>query len=130
METASKFQQFFMFMGPWKWPLIFLSFLVFILICIKVYDYFIAKQPTSRYLGAILFWGSISAITGIIGQVSGLWAALSAIMDAPDISPPIVLMGFLTSFVTTMFGFIIMAIAALCWWALKYKYSILSNKQE
>lgn len=123
METTSKFLQFFMFMGPWKWPLILLALIVFVLICFKFYEYFIARKPSSHYLDAILFWGSFSAIVGITGQVSGLWEALNMIIEAADVSPSMVLIGFLSSFVTTLFGLFILVFAAICWWGLKYKYS-------
>jgi len=128
METVPKFYQFFIFMGPWKWLLILLSLFVFVLICIKIYDYYVRKQPSKRFLNSILFWGIITAVTGMIGQVSGLWASLNMIMSARDISPTVIMIGYLSSFVTTLYGLGVLFVAGLSWWGLKHKNARLMNK--
>lgn len=128
METMSGFQKFFMFMGPWKWPLLLLASIVLILIIIKTIDLLIKKNGNTRYLNAILFWGCITALIGIIGQMSALWMSITEIMKAPDISLLLVYTGFLSSFVTVLFGFIVLLVAAICWWGLRnYKGLISGN---
>lgn len=128
METMSGFQKFFMFMGPWKWPLLLLASIVLILIIIKTIDLLIKKNGNTRYLNAILFWGCITALIGIIGQMSALWMSITEIMKAPDISLLLVYTGFLSSFVTVLFGFIILLVSAICWWGLRnYKGLISGN---
>jgi len=121
METQSFIQQFFGMMGPWKWPMILLFFLVIILIIYKAYDILFnpkAKQK-ARGLNAILFWGSISLAAGILCQLSGMWEVFRILEQAPDISPTMVLGGFLGSFSSIIFGLITLIIAALGWFGLK-----------
>lgn len=121
METQSTLQQFFMFMGPWRWPLILLSLIVLVLILNGIYQYFIRKSVHKAALHNLIFWGGLTGLVGILAQISGIWQALNEIIKAPDISPAIVLIGFMSSFTTTLFGLIVLIIAALCWWGLKFK---------
>ena len=128
METISGFQQFFMFMGPWKWPLILIALIVLILIGIKIYDLLIKKNASKQYLNAILFWGFIAALLGIVGQLSATWAILVELMDAADISAPMVWTGYLSTYTPVLFGFIILLAAAICWWGLRNVYYSLIDK--
>lgn len=128
METLNGFQKFFMFMGPWKWIMILMALIVLILIGKKIYDLLIKKNGNKQYLNAILFWGGVAAILGIIGQLSALWVSLNEIMAAPDISPQMVYAGYLSSFVTAMFGLIVLLVSAVCWWGLKNTNSLLTGK--
>ncbi len=130
METLSGFQKFFFFMGPWKWILILVAFIVFILIGIKTYDLLIRKKANPQYLNAILFWGGISALLGIITQLSGLWMALNEIIVAPDISPQMVFVGYLSSFTPSLFGLIVFFVSAICWWGLKNVYHHTIDSKE
>ncbi|MCD4729937.1 MAG: hypothetical protein K8R74_05020 [Bacteroidales bacterium] len=93
----------------------------------KIYDLLIKKNANTQYLNAILFWGGTAAMLGFIGQLSTIWASLIAIMEVSDISPQIVYTGYLSSFVTPLFGLIIFLVSAVCWWGLKNSNSILSG---
>lgn len=119
MQTHNAFQTFFMMMGPFKWPLVILSLVVLSLIIHKTYRYIILKKSGDGSPDAILFWGSITAVAGILGQVAGIWQALRQMLQAPDISPHMMWMGFLSSFVTTLYGIAVLIIAALVWWGLR-----------
>lgn len=130
MENLSGFQKFFMFMGPWKWILILITLIVLILIGIKTYDLLIRKKAKPQYLNAILFWGGISALLGMITQLSGLWMALNEIMIAPDISPQMVFIGYLSSFTPTLFGLAVFLVSAICWWGLRNIYFHLVDAEE
>ncbi|MEZ5197455.1 MAG: hypothetical protein R2764_13985 [Bacteroidales bacterium] len=120
METPNAFQQIFLLMGPWMWPLILLSLIVLFMILKRVYNLFILKQAKKDGVNSILFWGSVTFAAGLLAQISGIWMAFDEIMKAADISPMFVLIGFLSSFATTLFGLTIMIIAAFSWWGLRY----------
>lgn len=62
--------------------------------------------------------GLFSAITGILGQLIGLYSAFSAIEKAADISPALIYGGLKISMITTLFGIIIYLISILIWLAL------------
>lgn len=128
METMSGFQKFFMFMGPWKWPLLLLAFIIFFLIVKKTIDLLIRRNGNTNYLNAILFWGGIAALLGIIGQLNAIWVSMNKIMLASDVSPIILHTGFLSTFSSAYFGFSVLLIAAICWWGLKNHKGLLSGK--
>jgi biopolymer transport protein ExbB/TolQ len=70
-------------------------------------------------LNAILFWGAFAAVLGFLGQCFGIYNAMRAIQQADVISPTITAIGFFISFTSTMIGLTILAISALCWFALR-----------
>jgi len=59
--------------------------------------------------------GLFSIITGIFGQLIGLYMAFSAIEKAADISPAMIFGGLKVSMMTTLYGFIIYLISILIW---------------
>jgi biopolymer transport protein ExbB/TolQ len=127
METTNSLQQFFMFMGPWKWVMILLAIAVTGFIINALYQYLYRKSQKKGALNSILFWGSITLCVGLIAQITGIWQALTEIMKARDISPPMVLIGFMSTFTTTLFGLIVFIVSALCWWGLKFKWQKLNG---
>ena len=86
----------------------------------------LAVDVQYRRLHPILFWGSLTAVMGLLGQIMGLWNAILAILTATDISPHIVMMGFRMSFNTTIFGLIMLIIAGIAWYVL----SIIVRRRE
>ena len=123
METQSYLSQFFMWMGPYKWPMILLSVLVLVLIIKKAVELAIPSLSQKRKasgINAILFWGAFSLAFGIFVQTLGLWEALKEIIAAADISPAIVLIGFYGSFCPTILGALTLLVAALAWWIFRY----------
>lgn len=59
--------------------------------------------------------GLFSLITGILGQLIGLYAAFAAIEKVMDISPAILAGGLKVSMITTMYGMLIYLISILIW---------------
>jgi hypothetical protein len=128
MEAPSFFSQFFMWMGPYKWPMIIVSSLVVVLILKKAIELLIPTLSNERKasgVNAILFWGALSMAFGIYVQTVSLWMALKEIMVAADISPQIVLIGFYGSFCPTIFGTLTLIVAALAWWFFRYRINII-----
>lgn len=118
METMNPLSQFFMWFGHYKWPMIIISAIVAVLIIKKAIDMLIpGKSAEARKAGisAILFWGSFSLIFGLFVQTVSLWAALQEIIQADDISPVIVMIGFYGSFCPTIFGAGTLLTAASAW---------------
>ena len=70
-------------------------------------------------INAVLFWGLIGAVLGILGQANGIYLGLSAILEAPAINPALVAEGFALSFLTTIEGFLLLFLSALAWMALR-----------
>lgn len=62
--------------------------------------------------------GLFAMITGILGQLIGLYQALTAIEKAADISPAIVFRGIQVSMISTLYGIVIYLLSLLLWFIL------------
>jgi len=123
MKTPVIFPEFFMWLGPYKWPMVLLSALVLILVIKKAVEMFMPGLTVKRKasgVNAILFWGAMSMALGIYVQTASLWVALQEIIKAADISPAMVIIGFYGSFTSTIMGTLTLMFAALAWWGFRY----------
>jgi biopolymer transport protein ExbB/TolQ len=66
-------------------------------------------------------------ITGILGQLIGLYMAFVAIEQAADISPAIVAGGLKVSMITTLYGVFIYLFSILLWFLLSLWYDRLQK---
>ena len=73
-------------------------------------------------INAVLFWGGIGAVLGVLGQVNGIYLALRIILAASEISPSVVAEGFAISFTSTILGLGLLLFSALAWMALRSLY--------
>ena len=121
-------------MGPFGILMIIISVVIAALSIKKAIDLFAGKdRPAAdleRGLHAILFWGIIASVLGVLGQLSGIYNALNAISKATEISPRIVYMGFAESFTTTLYGLWTLFLASIIWFALFMKYKRLAGRKE
>lgn len=62
--------------------------------------------------------GLFSMITGIFGQLIGLYSAFVAIEQAADISPTLVFQGIKASMIPSLYGILIYLISILLWFLL------------
>ncbi len=113
---------FFEAMGVWTWIMVPLALITLYFIIKRTVDVLhdSGKMVSELYreLHTILFWGSLTAVFGLLGQIMGLWNAIFTIIRAADINPQIVMMGFRISFYPTIFGLITLVIAAIAWYIL------------
>ncbi len=70
--------------------------------------------------------GLFSVITGIFGQLIGLYTAFAVIENAADISPALIFGGLKVSMITTLYGIVIYLISIAVWLAL----DIIASKKE
>ena len=117
---------FFASMGMFRFPMIIIIIAILVLIVRKVADLYLRKELPPRKLEAglhaILFWGAVSAVLGVLGQLTGIYNALGAIMRAKEISPSVIAQGFAQSFTTTIFGLEILLVSAIVWFILYGRY--------
>ena len=107
----------------------FLTILLVIVIAVSVYFAILtangkAKEKTNflhqlKYVKSI---GLFAMITGILGQLIGLFMAFSAIEVAQDISPAILAGGLKVSMITTLSGTFIYLLSILIWFLLDLWY--------
>ena len=107
----------------------FLTILLVIVIAVSVYFAILiangkAKEKTNflhqlKYVKSI---GLFTMITGILGQLIGLFMAFTAIESAQDISPAILAGGLKVSMITTLSGTFIYLLSILIWFLLDLWY--------
>ncbi len=112
--------------GPFGLVVVFLGLLILVLSVRKSMQMFGSRscQPVELEQGlhAILFWGAISLVLGILGQCSGIYHAMGAISQATEISPQIILKGLGESYTSTIAGLVIFVFASVIWFALFTRY--------
>lgn len=84
-------------------------------------------EKTRARLKHIKTIGTFALVTGILGQLIGLYYAFAAIEQAGDISPSLVMGGLKVSMITTLYGIFIYLISLLLWLIFDY---IATKKSE
>jgi biopolymer transport protein ExbB/TolQ len=106
-------------MGFHRWPLSLLAVVIAVLIVRKAIALFGRPDPADPDLAAgvdaIVFWGGVAAVLGVLGQLTGIYKALQVIIRASEISPRVIAMGFAQSFTTTIAGLVILLGSAVAW---------------
>lgn len=99
-----------------------LTIMLFIVLALSFYFlYLISRkeykdlEQTLKRLTFIKTTGIFALVTGILGQMIGLYTAFSVIESAMDVSPSILAGGLKVSLITTMYGMIIFLISYLLW---------------
>ncbi len=78
-------------------------------------------QKLKRTNNSILFFGSLSFLFGITGQMMGLIAAFDAVqcMDAANIKPGMLAGGLKVTFIAPLFGITFLILSAITWFVLR-----------
>ena len=91
-----------------------LGLAIFNLVLILRKDYKDLNE-TRRRLAYIKSIGLFGLVTGIFGQMIGLYAAFQAIEAATDVSPAIMAGGLKVSMITPIYGVVIFLVSYLLW---------------
>ena len=75
----------------------------------------------------IRFFGMLALVTGILGQIIGLYGAMQQIAAQGGISQEVMAGGIRVSSITTLYGFIIFILAHLIWFFLDLKLKRSAN---
>ena len=70
---------------------------------------------TQALLKHIKTFGAFALVTGILGQLIGLYSAFIAIEQAGDVSPALLMGGLKVSMITTLYGIFIFLVSLLLW---------------
>ena len=76
------------------------------------------KVSTQQSIDMIKSSGLFAAVTGILGQLIGLYSAFSAIEQMGSISPEMLMGGLKISSICTIYGLVIYALSLLTWFVL------------
>ena len=99
-----------------------LTIMLFIVVALFFYFLFLISRKeykdldqTIKRLKFIKTTGIYALVTGILGQMIGLYSAFSHIEAAEDVAPGILAGGLKVSMIPTMYGMIIFLISYLLW---------------
>jgi biopolymer transport protein ExbB/TolQ len=108
--------------GVMMWPLLLIGVGVLVLTARVVWllrDGEPRRAEAEPSLQAILFWGGMSVVLGLIGTVIGLIQISQAIAFAGSVNATLVWGGVGVSLVTLIFGMLIFTVSALSWFVLR-----------
>jgi hypothetical protein len=87
-----------------------------------------ADLPTKAWLDAILFWGGFAVISGVLGTLVGIIIAAQSIEAAGAVRTTLVWGGIKVALLSSAFGVLILALAALIWFVLQLRWRLLVAK--
>ena len=79
-----------------------------------------SAAPSRRNsIDAILFWGSVAALIGFLGQWLGIMKIISVIVEHGVVSPNMVVLGLSESLLTPVAGMFVFVVSAFLWFFLR-----------
>ncbi len=99
-----------------------LTILLFVVVIVSIYFLYVIVRKeykdldmTLKRLKLIKATGTFALVTGILGQLIGLYMAFSVIQKAGSVSSELLAGGLRISMITTLYGMIIFLISYLLW---------------
>jgi hypothetical protein len=89
-----------------------------------------ADQSTKAWIDAILFWGLFAGVTGVLGTLAGIIVGARAIEAAGEVSSALAWVGVQVALLSSVFGGLILGLAALRWFALQLSWRLLAAESE
>lgn len=121
-------------MGFIRWPLAFSMVAVAALTVWSAARLFrpgaSADLHTKAWLDAILFWGGFAVISGVLGTLVGIIIAAQSIEAAGAVRATLVWGGIKVALLSSAFGVLILALAALIWFVLQLRWRLLVAKES
>jgi len=108
--------------GPLIWPVILLALVNAILAIRNAVALIRSKGSTAKRRGsidAVLFWGSVAALLGFLGQWLGVMKLITALVEHGIASPKLVVLGVSESLQTPLGGMFVFVISAFLWFFLR-----------
>jgi len=132
VQNANPFVLLWREIGWIHWPLAFSLLAVTGLAAWSAYRLFLRDQAadlrTKAWVDAILFWGGFALISGVLGTLVGVIIAAQSIEAAGGVRATLVWGGIKVALVSSAVGFLILAWAALLWFALQLRWRLLEAK--
>lgn len=111
---------FFAEMGVMRWPLLVAMVFMFLQIGRAGWQILGGKEGDAMTLHAVLVWGVLCALLGVLGTVVGMSIAAGAVELAATASPSLIWGGMRVALTTTVFGLLLLTLAVLAWLGLYF----------
>lgn len=108
--------------GPLILPVILLLLVIAILAIRNAVALIRSKGSAAKTRGsidAILFWGSVAALLGFLGQWLGIMKMITVIHEHGIVSPNMVVLGLSESLQTPLGGMVVFVISGFVWFFLR-----------
>lgn len=108
--------------GIMMWPLLAIGFAVLWLASSTILRLRRGREGADealRGLQAIIFWGAMAGVLGLLGTVVGFVVIAQSVTAAGGAEPSLVWGGVSVALVTVLFGILIFLLAAMIWFILR-----------
>lgn len=108
--------------GPLIFPVILLALVIVGLVIRNTVALIGSKSEATRRrnsIDSVLFWGSVAAVLGFLGQWLGVTKIISAIVERGVVSPQMVVLGLSESLLTPVAGMMVFVVSAFLWFFLR-----------
>lgn len=115
--------QFLSEAGPVVFPLMLLAGVIVVLATWNGLALLVKKTAAAgrrrHSIDGILFWGSVAAILGFLGQWIGVMGLARSIAQQGVVNPQLVVFGLSESLWTPVFGMVVFTVSAFLWFFLR-----------
>lgn len=109
--------------GPLIFPVLILGVVIVLLTLYNLFSLSVrrplAAAQRRRSIDAILFWGSVAAMLGFLGQWLGLNRMVRVVAERGIANPQLVTYGLSESLLTPVTGMFVLLVAAFSWFLLR-----------
>jgi biopolymer transport protein ExbB/TolQ len=110
---------FFQGGGVMMWPMSLVG-LAILFLAVHAAVLLARREPeVEGRLRAVLFWGVMSLVLGVLGTTVGIVQMAEAVARSGGVRVTTLLGGFGVSLITSIFGLLIFLVAAMLWFALR-----------
>lgn len=115
--------QFLREAGPVIFPLMLLAAVVLLLTLWNAVALMLrggdAAARRRHSIDGILFWGSVAAVLGFLGQWIGITKMVVVVAERGIVSPSMVVLGLSEALLTTVTGMMVFTVSAFLWFSLR-----------
>ncbi|MCA6074332.1 MotA/TolQ/ExbB proton channel family protein [Fulvivirga sedimenti] len=108
--------------GPLFMGLLTIEFILVIVVAVRTMIKYsgdaLSYAEAQKTLGYVRSLGLLAFVTGIFGQLIGLYDAFTAIQEIESVSPAMLAGGLRVSLITTLYGTFILMISLILWMVL------------
>jgi hypothetical protein len=115
----------FMQGGLLMWPLVFIV-AILVGIVVRAIWHLVARggrdaAAIQNCLDGLLFWGGFAVVVGVLGSAIGYHRGMSAVVERGLVNPRALWVGTAEGMVTSIVGLVVLAVAGVCWYGLRWR---------
>jgi hypothetical protein len=112
--------------GPMMFVLVLITLVIWGIVLRTLWHLFIRggsnRLVIQSCLDGLLFWGGLAVIIGVLGSAVGYHKSMTAVVNRGLANPIAIWVGSAESLVSSIAGFLILAVAGSCWYLLRWQH--------